>query len=116
MEWREIMHQDIYLLWKHNAFTFHFIIMNNITLRLVFCTIHSVGLEEMASVAKSSPDLHTYLRFYSSLNTFSMIFLIMFALNMTMALIVMAAKYRLMWSRCGPTEGIYLYALPRVMQ
>ena len=73
--------------------------MSDIT--LVFRTIHVTILfsqKGQASVFNGSLDLHTYCRFYSSLNTLSMIFLIQFAPNTTMASmqIVITVKYRLM--------------------
>ena len=91
------MNKDISLLCEHNAFICHFNIMNNTT--LVFCTIHVAihfSQKRHASVFNGSPDLHAYWRFYSSLNTLSMIFLILFAPNTTMASIIMTVKYRLM--------------------
>ena len=51
------------------------------------------SLKRQASAANGSTDLHTYWQFYSSLNTISMIFLILFAPNATMASIVMIEKY-----------------------
>ena len=81
----------------YNALTCHFNIMNNIT--LVFYTIHvTIHLSQMrhASVANGSSDLHTYWRFYFSLNTLSMIFLILFGPDTTITLVVMTVKYRLM--------------------
>ena len=103
MAWREILYKDISLLWEHNEFTYYFNSMDNIT--LVFCTIHvtiQFSRKRQASAANGSPDLHTYWRFYSSLNTLSMIFLILFAPNTTMVSIAMTVKYRLMWVRCVP--------------
>ena len=90
------MYKDISLLWEHNAFTYYFNIMDNIT--LVFCTIHVTihfYLKRYASAANGLTDLHTYLRFYSSLNTLCMLFLILFAPQTTMASIVITVKYRL---------------------
>ena len=52
--------------------------------------------KRQAPVSNGSPDLHTNWRFYSSLNTLSMIFLILFAPNTTMVSIAMTVKYRLM--------------------
>ena len=101
------MYKDIYLLWEHNAFTCHFNIMNDII--LVFCTIHVTihfSQKRQASMFNVSPDLHTYWRFYSSLNTLS-IFLILFAPNTTMAYEIQTNVNAL---RCVPTERIYLYA------
>ena len=97
MAWCEIIYEDISLLFEYNVLTCHFFIMNNFTLE--FCTIHVTihfSQKRYASAANGSPDLHTYWRFNSSLNTLSMIFLILFALNTTMASIVMTVKYRLM--------------------
>ena len=91
------MNKDISLLWEHNEFTCHFNIMSDIT--LVFCTIHVTfhfSQKGQASVLNGSPDLHTYWRFYSCLNTLSMIFLIQFVQNTKMASIVITVKYRLM--------------------
>ena len=51
----------------------------------------------------------------TGLNIFSMLFLILFASNTSMASIVMTLKYRHMWMRCVPTEGMYLYAWSRAM-
>ena len=104
MAWREFVHKDISLLWEHNALTCHFNIMNNIT--LVFCTIHVTihfSQRRHASAANGSPDWHTYWRSYISLNILSMIFLILFAPNTTMALVAMTVKYRLMWMLCVST-------------
>ena len=95
--WLDIMYKDISLLWEHYTFTKYFNIMDNIT--LVFCTIHATiyfSLKRDASAANGFTDLHTYRRFYSTLNTLSMIFLILFAPNTTMTSIVMTLKYRLM--------------------
>ena len=95
--WREIIHEDGSLLWKHNTLTCHFNIMNNIT--LVFCTIYVTihfSQKRHAYAANGSPDLHTFWRFDSSLDTLSMIFLILFEPNTTMASIIMTVKYRLM--------------------
>ena len=93
------MDKNISLLWEHNAFICHFNIINDIT--LVFCTIHVTILfsqKRHASVFNGFLDLHTYWRFYSSLNTLSTIYLIQFAPNTTMASIqiVITVKYRLM--------------------
>ena len=91
------MYKDISLLWEHNAFPYYFNSMDNIT--LFFCTIHVTihfSLKRDASAANGFTDLHTYWQFYSSLNTLSMISLILFAPNPTMALIVMTVKFRLM--------------------
>ena len=66
--------------------------------------------EETSPCFHGSPDLHTCWHFYTNLNTLSMIFHILFALNTTMASIVITVKYRLMRMRCVPTEGIYVYA------
>ena len=89
----------------------HSIIMNNIT--LVFCAIHvtiHISLKRLVSVANGSPDLHNCWLFYSTLNCISLIVYILFALNTTLASIVMTVKYRLMRMRYVPTEWIYLYA------
>ena len=70
MEWREILYKIISLLWEHNEFTYYFNSMDDIT--LVFCTTHATihfSQKRQASAANGSPDLHTYWRFYSSLNT-----------------------------------------------
>ena len=91
------MNKAISLLWEYTAFTCHLNIMNDIT--LVFCTIHVTihfSQKRQASVFNGSPDLHTYWRFYSSLNTLSMAFLILFVPNTTMAPIVITMKYKLM--------------------
>ena len=64
-----------------------------------FCTIHVTihfSQKRQASAANGSPDLYTYWRFYSSLNTYSMIFLILFTQNTTMVSIAMTVKHRLM--------------------
>ena len=90
------MDKDICLLWEHNACTFHFNIMNTVNL---FFTIHVTihfSQKRRASAVNGSPDLHTYWRFYRSLNILSKLFLILFALNTTMASIVMTVKCRLM--------------------
>ena len=71
------------------------------------------SLKRDASAANGYTDLHTYWRFYSSLNTLTIIFLILFAPKMTMASIVKTAKYRLMWMFCVPTEGVYLCMILR---
>ena len=66
---------------------------------LLFCTIYVTihfYLKRDASAANDFTDLHTYWRFYSNLNTLSMVFLILFAPSTTMASIVMTVKYRLM--------------------
>ena len=79
MGWREILHKDISLLWEHNALTCHFNIMNIII--LVFCTIHVTiyfSQTRHASAASGTSDLHTNWRSYISLNTLSMLFLILF--------------------------------------
>ena len=57
---------------------------------------HSLSLKRDASAANGFTDLHDYWRFYSSLNTLSMVFLILFAPNMTMGSIVITVKCRLM--------------------
>ena len=91
------MNKDISLLWEHNAFTCYFNMMIDIT--LVFCTIHVTihfSQKRQASVFNGSPDLHTYWRSYSSLNTLSMILLTLLAPNTIMASIVITMKYRLM--------------------
>ena len=106
---------------EHNALTYHFNIMNNIT--MVFCIIHvtiyfsqtrhaslSLPVFLLCFAANGSSDLYTYWRSYISLNTISMVFLILFAPNTTMSLVVMPVKYRLMLMFCVPTGGIYLYA------
>ena len=101
------MYKDISLLWEHNAFTYYFNIIDNIT--LVFCTIHVTipfSLKKDASAANGFTDLHSYWRYYSSLNTLCMLFLILFAPNTTMTSIVMTVKYRLMWMHYVPKEGI----------
>ena len=64
MAWHEIIYRDISLPWEHNTFTFHFKIINNIT--LVLCIIHVIvqfSQKRQASAANGSQDLHTYLRF-----------------------------------------------------
>ena len=69
------MYKDISLLWEHNAFTEYFNIMDNNT--LVLCNTHVTihfSLKRDASAANGFTDLHTYWRFYSSLNTKSMVF------------------------------------------
>ena len=79
------------------AFICHFKIMNNIT--PVICTFHftiHTSLERKASVPNGSPDLHTCWQFYSSLNTLSILFHILFAPNTTAASSVLTVKYRLM--------------------
>ena len=66
---------------------------------MYFFTIHITihfSQKRHAFAANGSPDLHTYWRFYSSLNTLSMVVLILFAPNTTMVSIVMTVKYRLM--------------------
>ena len=86
--------------------------MNDIT--LVFCTIQVTihfSQKGQASVFNGSPDLHTYWQFYSSLNTLSMIFLIQFAPNTTIASIVITIQTNVNAFCCVPTERIYLYAL-----
>ena len=123
MAWREILHEDISLLWEHNALTCHFNIMNNII--LVFCTIHvtilfpqtrhdSASNVEFDCIEAGSLQplltMHTLWRPNISLNTLSMIFHILFEQNTTMTLVVMTVKYRLVGMLCAPTGGIYLYA------
>ena len=101
------MYKDISPLWKDNAFTYYFNIMDNIT--LVFCTIHvtiNFSLKRDASAANGFTDLHTYCRFYSNLNTLSMLFLLLFAPNTAMKLSVMTVKYKLIRKHCVPTEGL----------
>ena len=91
------MNKDISLLWEHNAFTCHFNIMNDIT--LVFCTIPVTihfSQTTQASVFMAPQTCTLTGEFNSSLNTLSMIFLILFAPNTTMASIVITVKYRLM--------------------
>ena len=93
MAWCEIMHEGIPLLWEHNAVTCHFNIMN--TIILVFCTILVTihfSQKRHSSAANGFPDLHTSWRFYSSLNTLSMMFLILIAANTTIASIVMTVN------------------------
>ena len=93
----EIIHEAISLQLEHNALTCHFNIINDFTLE--FITIHVTihfSQKRYASAANDSPDLHTYWRFYSSLNTLSTIFLILFSPNTTMASIVKTVKYRFM--------------------
>ena len=46
-----------------------------------------------ASAANGSSDSYTYWRSYIILNTLSMVFLILFAPNTTMSLVVMPVKY-----------------------
>ena len=82
--------------WEHNAFTCHFNIVNNIL--QVFCIIHVTihfSQKRQAFAANGSSDFYTNWRFNSSLNRLSMIFLILFAPNTTMASIIMIVKYRL---------------------
>ena len=50
-------------------------------------------MKRQDSAANGSPDLHICWQFYSSLNTLRVIFLILFAPNMTIASIVMTVKY-----------------------
>ena len=67
--------------------------MDNIT--LAFCTIHftiNFSRKRDASAVNGFTDLHTYWRFYSSLNTLRMIFFILFAPNTTMTSIVMTVS------------------------
>ena len=84
-------------------------IMGNIT--LVLCTIHVTihfSLKRQASAANGPTDFHIYRRFYSSLNTLSMILLFLF--TTMVSIVITVIKTRLMRMRCVPTEGIYLYA------
>ena len=72
MTWREIMEKYVPSLGTH---CIHFNIINNIT--LVFCSIHVTihfSPKRQASAVNGSQDLHTYWRFYNSLNTLSKIF------------------------------------------
>ena len=60
MTWCKIMHEEISLLWEHNALTCHFNIINTIT--LVFCTILVTihfSQKRHSSAANGSPDLQT---------------------------------------------------------
>ena len=92
-------------------------IISHIT--LIFCTIHvtiHLSLKRDTSAANGFTDLHTYWRFYSRLNTLSMIFLILFAPNTTMASIVMTVKSRLMClfeCMCPHRRDIYLCIILR---
>ena len=103
MAWPEIMDKDVSLLWEHNALTCHFNIMNNITMvsPLPFTFLRRVMLLYLcpfsyyASAANGSSDLYTYWRSYISVNTLSMVFLILFAPTTTMSMVVMPVKYRL---------------------
>ena len=82
-----------------NTTNSHYISNNMDNIILVFCTIHVTihfSQKRQASAANGSPDLHTYWRLYSSLNTLCMIFLVPFAPNTKMVSIDMTVKYRLM--------------------
>ena len=107
--WCEITYEEISLLLEHNVLTCHFNSMNNFT--LVFCTIHVTihYSQRYASAANGSPDLHTYWRFYSSMNTLSMVFLILFAPNTTMALIVMTHVNALCSHRMGTSLCTFMH-------
>ena len=115
MAWREIMNKDISLLCEHNAFICHFNIMNNIT--LVFCTIHvaiDFSQKRQTSVFNGSPDLHAYWRFYSSLNTLSMMHCISYSVCAKHDNGVNNYDCEIQTNvnvlRSVPTEGIYPYA------
>ena len=65
----------------------------------MFPSLFSELFSQLFSSAYNYPILHTYWRFYSHLNTLSMMFLILFAPNTTMASIAMTAKYRFVFKK-----------------
>ena len=89
--------------------------MNSIT--KVFCTIHvtiNFSLKRQASVVNGSPDSHNCWQFYSSLNTLSMIFLILLAPNTSRVSIVITVKYRLIECVLFQQKGyIFMHDLAR---
>ena len=102
------MDKYVSLLWEHNALTCHFNIINNIA--LVFCIIHvTIYFSQTRHASLSLPNFLTMLLLLMApqtctltgdltirLNTLSMVFLILFAPNTTLSLVVMPVKYRLM--------------------
>ena len=108
------MDKVISLLWEHNAFTFHFNIINNITMEVF--NIHVTlpfSQKRWASASKVSPDLHTYWGFYSSLNTLSKIFLALFAPNTIMESIVMTEIQTRVNALCSHRRDISLCIILR---